>query len=125
LGQVFNNVKNIQFRRMLRKNQTEVEKIVWNKLRSGRFFGIKFFRQYGIGNYIADFYCPEFKIVVELDGGQHFEGERIEYDKKREEYMLLKGVKTLRFTNFDILHNLDGIIEHLKNIIEEIKNKKI
>ena len=66
-------------RRELRVNQTDTEKIIWQKLRNKQVNGFKFFRQYSIGAYIVDFYCSELRLVVELDGYQHNEENAIEY----------------------------------------------
>ena len=119
MEQIFNSKKNKVVRRVLRKNMTEYEKILWNKIRRD-FLGVRFRRQYGIGNYIADFYCPEFKIVIEIDGGQHFEDEGLEYDRVRENDMKNLGIKTLRFTNIDILKNIDGVLEQIKIEIDDL-----
>ena len=107
---MLNSKNQIPVRRELRKNQTETEKIVWDKLRNRRFLNLKFRRQYGIGNYIADFYCSSLKLVVELDGGQHFTEEGLEYDKIREEFMKSLGIKTLRFNNNEVLNNIEEIL---------------
>lgn len=72
-------------RRLLRKEQTEVEKKLWLHIRNRQIHGCKFFRQYGVGSYILDFYCPEVRLAIELDGGQHNEESNKEYDKLRTE----------------------------------------
>ncbi len=107
---MLNSKNQIPVRRELRKNQTETEKIIWDKLRDRRFLNLKFRRQYGIGNYIADFYCSSLKLVIELDGGQHFTEEGLEYDKIREEFMKSLGIKTLRFNNNEVLNNIEEIL---------------
>lgn len=107
---MFNKKNQIPVRRELRQNQTETEKIMWEKLRDRRFLNFKFRRQYGIGNYIADFYCSSLKLVIELDGGQHFTEEGLKYDKVREEFMKSLGIKTLRFSNNEIYNNIDGVL---------------
>ena len=107
---MLNSKNQIPVRRELRKNQTETEKIVWDKLRNRRFLNLKFRRQYGIGNYIADFYCSSLKLVIELDGGQHFTEEGLEYDKIREEFMKSLGIKTLRFNNNEVLNNIEEVL---------------
>lgn len=72
---------------------------------------LQFYRQKLLGNYIVDFYCPAKSLVVEIDGGQHYEDENIERDKKRDKYLerVLK-LKVIRFTNIDVLKNLEGVI---------------
>jgi len=76
-----------QRRRELRRDQTDAEKALWTKVRNKQFFGMKFFRQYSIGSYILDFYCPTVKLAIELDGGQHNQNDNREYDSARSEYL--------------------------------------
>jgi very-short-patch-repair endonuclease len=78
-----NNPTLKQRRRELRRNQTEAEKALWAHLRNKQFYGMKFFRQYSIGPYILDFYCPTLKLAVEFGGGQHNPFEGKEYDAAR------------------------------------------
>lgn len=77
---IFQNKKLLKNRRKLRSNETETEKILWNKLRSRRLGGYKFTRQYSVGPYIIDFYCPQCRFGVELDGSQHDEEDNRIYD---------------------------------------------
>ena len=100
-------------RRELRVNQTETEKIIWQKLRNRQINNIKFFRQYSIGAYIVDFYCSELRLVIELDGYQHNEENSFEFDKIREKFMESLDIKTIRFSNSDVLTNLDGVMEKI------------
>lgn len=95
----------------LRDNMTDVERRLWLKLKMRKLQGLWFYRQKPIGSYIADFYCPKAKLVIEVDGGQHFENEAVEYDKARDEYMESLGLKVLRFTNTEVLDNIDGVLE--------------
>ncbi len=111
---MLNSKNQIPVRRELRKNQIETEKIIWDKLRDRRFLNLKFRRQYGIGNYIADFYCSSLKLVIELDGGKHFTEEGLEYDKIREEFMKSLGIKTLRFNNNEVLNNIEEVLIKIK-----------
>ena len=101
-------------RRDLRRNQTEAEKILWKQLRNKGLFGLKFFRQYSVGAYIIDFYCPEYKLAIELDGGQHAEEENQEYDKIRTNYLESIGVEVMRFWNNEVLQNIEGVLEKIK-----------
>ena len=120
--QIYNKDNSEHQRKELRKNSTESEKKLWQYLRNKQFEGIKFYRQYGIGNYITDFYSPSLKLVIELDGSQHFTPEALEYDKIREEFMKSLGIKTLRFNNNDVMSNIEGVLEVLrKEIINEDK----
>jgi very-short-patch-repair endonuclease len=102
-----------QRRRELRHNQTEAEKTLWAHLRNKQFCGIKFFRQYSIGPYILDFYCPTMKLAVELDGGQHNLCESKEYEAVRSEYLKAQGVEVLRFWNHDVLLDMESVLSEL------------
>ena len=100
-------------RRDLRVKQTEAEKILWQKLRNRQINGFKFFRQCSIGKYIADFYCSELRLVIELDGSQHYEENSLEYDNIREEFMKSLDIKTIRFNNLDVFKSLDEVMERV------------
>ena len=100
-------------RRDLRVKQTEAEKILWQKLRNRQIDGFKFFRQYSIGKYIADFYCSELRLVIELDGSHHYEENVFEYDKIREEFMKSLDIQTIRFNNLDVFKSLDEVMERV------------
>ena len=102
-----------QRRRDLRHNQTEAEKVFWKHVRSKQFQGLKFFRQYSIGPYILDFYCPKINISIELDGGGHNEDDQREYDAVRTEYLEEQGIEVLRFWNHDVLQNINGILNRM------------
>ena len=114
--QVFNKESTKEKRRELKKEMTQCEKILWRHIRNDAL-GVRFRRQYGIGNYIADFYCPNLKLVIELDGSQHFTEEGLEYDKIRENFMKNLGIKTLRFNNNDVINNIEGVLEEINNYL--------
>ena len=99
---------------LIRKNQTDVERLLWKQIRNKNFFGLKFFRQYSVGAYIVDFYCPKLKLAIELDGGQHAEEGNKEYDKIRTDYLKSMGIKVMRFWNNDVIHNIEGVLEEIK-----------
>ena len=107
-----NKPKLLPRRRELRKNQTKHEEILWECIRN-RKLGIKFKRQYSIGGYILDFYCPEIKLVIELDGLQHGEKENFLYDKDRTEYLSILGCTVLRFKNTEIQEDLNKVISRI------------
>lgn len=98
----------------MRKNQTDEEKRVWYQILRGR--DPKFHRQRIIGNYIVDFYCPKLKLIIEIDGYQHFYEENIEYDNKRTEYLEGLGYYILRFENTEV--NKD--IEDVRAVIDRV-----
>lgn len=108
-----NDPKLKQRRRELRRNQTEAERALWVYLRNKRFYGIKFFRQYSIGPYILDFYCPTLKLAVELDGGQHNHSESKDYDLARSKYLRAQGIEVIRYWNNEVLLNMEGVLAEL------------
>lgn len=95
--------------RSLRKQQTTVELHLWTKLRDKRLLGFKFYRQYPIGVYIVDFYCPAKKLVIELDGSQHL--QRKDYDNERTIYLEKQGIAVLRFWDNDVLNKRETVLE--------------
>src|SRR4030066_1566111 len=99
-----------QRRRELRRNQTEAEKVLWAHLRNKQFFRMKFFRQYSIGPYILDFYCPTVKLAVELDGGQHNQSDNREYGAARSEYLKAQGTDVMRFGNNEALLDIESVL---------------
>ncbi len=107
---------------------TEAERYLWTKLRMGQLKGWYFYRQKPIGEYIVDFYCPKAKLVVEVDGGQHFSEDGVEYDGVRDEYLQGAGLKVLRFSNSDVMKNINGVVESIlenMEISEKIPIEKI
>ena len=109
--------KQYHIARTLRKNSTKQERTLWNILRNRQFYGLKFKRQFPIGNYITDFVCEEKKIVLELDGGQHNIPSNVNNDNLRTEFIESMGYRVLRFWNCDIDNNLEGVYLKLKKEI--------
>ena len=99
--------------RTLRRNMTDAEALLWSKLRGKQIKCLQFYRQRIIGRYIADFYCPKSKLVIEIDGGQHYSKEGREKDLKRDEYMRKAGITVLRFSDRDVLGNIDAVLEEI------------
>lgn len=107
------NILKLKDRRVdLRKNQTPQEILLWSRLRREQL-GLKWRRQHSIGGYIVDFYCPMKKLVIEIDGSQHFGRDAKEYDKARSNYFKGLDIKVLRFTNGDINTNIDSVLESI------------
>jgi very-short-patch-repair endonuclease len=103
-----------QRRRGPRRNQTEAERALWAKVRNKQFFGIRFFRQYSIGPYILDFYCPTVKLAVELDGGQHNQSDSREYAAARSEYLKAQGIEVMRFWDNEVLLDIQSVLSKLE-----------
>ena len=102
----------------LRKNMTPQERHLWYDFLSG--YPVHFHRQKVIGNYIVDFYCPKAKIVVELDGSQHFEPEAAWADQVRTEYQNRFGIKVLRYTNNEVNEQFRAVCEDIDNQVRKI-----
>jgi very-short-patch-repair endonuclease len=102
-----------KFSQELRKNMTDAERLVWSRIRRKQLKGLQVYRQRIIGNYIVDFYCPKAKLVVELDGGQHFTEEGLKKDAVRDVWINNQGFTVLRFSDEEVLSNLDGVLEKI------------
>ena len=105
------------FARENRKNMTEAESVLWNSLRN-KSLGVKFLRQHIIGAYIVDFVCQETGLIIEVDGGYHSEPCQKEDDETRTRYLESKGFKVIRFTNEEILFNIESVINRVYNLIK-------
>ena len=105
--------------RELRKNSTDAERILWSELRDHKLNGIGFRRQVPIKNYIADFACHSAKLVVELDGGQHFSDNGEQVDAARSAVIEARGFKVLRFSNHDVMTNRAGVLETIAAAVAE------
>ena len=112
-----------QLCRSLRINSTQAEQCMWDNLRNRKFLKQKFYRQHPIffdllGKetfYIADFYCYEEKLIIEIDGGYHLRQE--DYDTLRTQVINLLNIRVIRFTNDQVINNLNNILEELSKII--------
>ena len=107
--------------RLLRKNQTDVERLLWKHLRNRQLENQKFRRQLPIEPYLVDFACIELKLIIELDGGQH--ADQIDYDEQRSLFLEQRGFKVLRFWNNEVIENLTGVLEAIRLAVLEIKEK--
>ena len=101
---------------------TEAEKALWSKVRGKQERGAPFYRQKPIGNFIVDFYCPSGRLVVEIDGGQHYQPKGAARDAVRDASLNSLGLAVLRFSNLDVLNNIDGvldtIVQHLMTALD-------
>jgi very-short-patch-repair endonuclease len=92
---------------------TDAERLFWFKVRNKQLNGHQFYRQKNLGNYIVDFYCPSAKLIIEIDGGQHYLESGIIKDKIRDRYLNDLSFKILRFSDNEILTNINGVLEYL------------
>jgi very-short-patch-repair endonuclease len=105
--------------RQLRHNQTDAEKKLWARLRSGRFSALRFRRQFPIGNFIADFACPKSRLVIELDGAQHL--DRTAQDAWRTKLIEQHGYKVIRFWDSEVLTDTTGVLERIERALDECR----
>jgi very-short-patch-repair endonuclease len=108
------NLKNLA--EELRKNMTLAEKCLWTRIRK-KSLGYTFFRQKPVGEYIVDFYCDKGKLVVEVDGGQHFTKDEAANDRVRNEYMRSLELTVFRFSNSEVLGHTDKVVEKIYNFL--------
>src|ERR1035437_1952232 len=108
----YNIKKLFERRKELRNNSTSQEDLLWSKLKNSQI-GLKFRRQHSIGGYIVDFYCPSKRLVIEIDGPQHFTKDNKEYDEIRTEFFKGLDIKVLRFTNIEIDTNIYEVLQKI------------
>ena len=107
-------------RKSLRKELTVAEAFLWKQLKNSQFEGRKFRRQQSIGPFIVDFYCPEEKLVIELDDEVHNDIISAEYDDNRTEYMKANGIRVIRFENKELFENFDSVMEAIKQCFNRL-----
>jgi very-short-patch-repair endonuclease len=106
--------KNLKkYARELRKNMTDAEQLLWSRIRGKQLKGYQFYRQKILGNYIVDFYCPKANLIIELDGGQHYNDKGIRRDRMRHGYLKSLGLKVIRFSDRDVFDNLTGVLDRM------------
>jgi len=111
--------KLFEFSKALRKASTEAEDILWQSLRRKQLNGFKFRRQHPLDKYIADFYCYEAKLVVEVDGEIHDKLDIKEYDKGRGYELEELGITVIRFTNEEVSRNLDMVLNVIRGYLRK------
>ena len=121
---VFNRSELSTRRKDLRRNATLPERRLWFELKNKRVEGIKFRRQCSIGNYIADFFAPEIRLVIEIDGETHVGDIPEQHDKERTHYLSSLDIICLRFRNEDVRDHLDGVITIIREKVCELKSRK-
>ncbi len=108
--------------RNLRNKMTKAEWKLWGNIRNKQL-DIRFRRQHPIGNYIVDFIALKIGLVIEIDGAQHLESKMKTKDKIRTKYLEQKGLRIIRFNNYEVLTNIDGVTAKIIIIIEEMDKK--
>lgn len=106
------------FARELRSHQTDAEQQLWHRLRRKQLHGLQFYRQKPIGPYIVDFYCAAARLVIELDGSQHFEPAHRSRDQQRDAYLAQQDLMVLRFDNLQVLKETEAVIQLIHRTLE-------
>jgi very-short-patch-repair endonuclease len=115
--QINNRPELKEIRKSLRNNSTSAEATLWLRLKKKKVMGYRFRRQFSVGYYILDFYCPKAKLAIELDGAHHYTDEGHSNDKHRDEHLQEMGITVLRFENNLIFNSLDNVIEEIKSYL--------
>ncbi|MEO8233142.1 MAG: endonuclease domain-containing protein [Ignavibacteriota bacterium] len=122
MTQLFNKTSEKEKRRILRKNSTVAEKIVWTYIRKKQILNERFLRQFSVDYYALDFYCPRLHLAIEIDGDSHFVNQdAIDYDKERQNYIEKLGITFLRFTNKVVNQSNDEVIEIITQKVKKLQ----
>jgi very-short-patch-repair endonuclease len=105
--------------RTLRSNMTDTERLLWSRIRRKQLKGYQFYRQKPVGDYIVDFYCPSARIIIEVDGSQHYEEEGLRKDKLRDEYLKRLGFHIIRIPSSEVFTNIDGVVSEIYDRLPE------
>jgi very-short-patch-repair endonuclease len=116
---MLNPKKTKKQRQYLRNHMTKWEVRLWNDLKGRKMLGFKVRRQYGIENYIIDFYCPQLKLAVEIDGDIHYLNEKVKIDLEKDEYLKAEGIKLIRIENLDFEEDYESVILYLEDLFKE------
>jgi len=118
MGRLFNRSRQTPLRQRLRTHGTPAEARLWTLLKNGQVGGRRFRRQYGVGPYILDFYCPAERLAVELDGAVHDTPERAAYDAERTRHLGRVGVRVLRFENRVVFEQPEGVVAEIESAFQ-------
>ncbi len=116
----YNNKSMKPRRQQLRNAATLAEKVLWRRLRK-RQLGIRFIRQYSVEGYVIDFFSPEVRLAIEIDGGYHLSPDQQIYDKSRSRYLKAADITEVRFTNDIILYNINDVIDRIKSSVPPLR----
>jgi very-short-patch-repair endonuclease len=108
--------------RDFRKNPTEAEVCMWECLRDRKLSGYKFRRQHPFNGYVLDFYCPELKLAIEIDGQVHRNAEQVAYDQERTKNLQEIGISILRFWNSEVKNDLPSVVVRINTFINQNKH---
>jgi very-short-patch-repair endonuclease len=116
---IYNVLSKEERRKELRNSPTASESVLWRHLKNRGLNGKKFRRQSSVGPYIVDFFCPEKRVVVELDGAPHFTEDAVEYDARRTRYLEERGIRVVRIENKRVYRDMEGVLEEIRDKLNE------
>ena len=111
MTKIYNKNSQKPKRQKLRRQMPGAEIILWNRLRRRQIAGVKFRRQYSVDRFVLDFYCPQLKLAIEVDGPTHQSAEAQGYDQFRQKIIEGLDIQFLRFENRDVYQNIDGVLD--------------
>jgi len=110
-------------RRYLRNHLPKAEVLLWMHLSNRQMLGYKFRRQYSVDKFVVDFYCPELRLAIEVDGDSHFTPRALIYDRGRQHHIESFGIRFLRVMNEDVYESLDAVLDEIEATIRELKGE--
>jgi len=123
--QIFNRRDELEVRRNLRRSAPATEQIVWAKIRAAAIEGAKFRRQASVGKYVLDFYCPELRLALEIDGPTHDGEIAVANDAARQEEIEALRIRFLRFANARIYGDLEAVLSEIGDLVLEMRAEKL
>ncbi|QYO64665.1 endonuclease domain-containing protein [Leptolyngbya sp. 7M] len=121
MTRLYNKTTQLEKRRLLRQRSTPAETTLWAKLRGGKLENCKFRRQYSIDVFVVDFYAPDLKLAIEVDGGYHTQPETIPYDQERQQFLEAHGICIVRFSNEQIEQQLDEVLAAIAQTVRQLR----
>jgi very-short-patch-repair endonuclease len=125
MTRIYNKIEVKMKRQTLRNNMPLAEKLMWVRLKGKQVSNARFRRQYSVGSYILDFYCPALKLAVEIDGDSHSGDEAFIYDTQRQASIESMGIRFLRFTNAEVIYGIEEVLKVITNHVFELENLPI
>ncbi len=124
MTEIFNKKELRERRQFLRCHSTEPEKLVWERIRKKQLHGVGFRRQVSIGGYVVDFYCPQLRLAIEIEGSSHERQETREYDVVREEAISELGIEILKYTNEEVQDSIDRVVADIRQKVVSLEKSK-
>lgn len=125
MGTIYNRAEQKEYRQYLRTHGTRAEIVLWLCLKGRQVRDCKFRRQYGIQMFVVDFYCPELKLAIEVDGATHEDRQHQRQDQNRQDLIESFGVRFLRFSGEDVLGDAEKVVERIEAEIDRLRSVRV